>query len=114
MLLVSVMVAFLVSRATTMAKFVDADVVEDILPFFFNEEFQFGSDTTPEFTLAFGLSRYYEWDFNDFDDYGEFRAHFEWWNPKEVHEVPIESRPCTLKDFGLDLNDPNENQRFSM
>ena len=43
------------------------------------------------------------------DDYGSFSAHYEYWNATHNDEVPIASRPCTPKDFGME---PNENQRF--
>jgi hypothetical protein len=88
-----------------MTKFVNVDIAEDVQPFFFNENFQFGSDAMPEFQLAFGLSTFMEFDHTIDDDFGSFSAHYEYWSPTENAETPIISRPCTPKDFGIEPND---------
>ena len=99
---------FSVVQSIKMTKYVNVYIAEEIQPFFYNENFQFG-EHNPEFTIAFALATFMESNHSDYSDYGTISAHYEWWTPEDNAEVPIRSRPCTPKDFGLE---PNENQRF--
>ena len=68
--LICIILFFSCQRAVQMMRYVDSDIRKDVQHNFYNEDFQFGSDKTPEFTLAFALASFYEEDKSEIDDYG--------------------------------------------